>query len=224
MLNRMLIGFCCVAVLFCVMKVFAFPNEAPFPSQKQQVNEIDKEVKQKVASLDKKTKSNEDDKSDAQATPSHNPPAVAANGQEGATALAVGDSVPSVEMESLNGEHINLSDYKGKTVVLNYFGSWCDPCKGETTDLVDFYNQASHADFVMFQVDAFYYEMNGKKDVEAFANHYHVPFTILLDKDKQFKSQFGVSMIPTTIIIDKQGNIDQVHIGPVSANWLKNHI
>lgn len=223
MLNRMFIGVCFAAVLFCVIKVLVFPNDGTLPSQKSQVHEIDTEVHKEVASLDKKVKSNAQSVSHSQDEASQKQPAFASGEQAGAVALTVGDSVPSVDMESLDGQHIDLSDYKGKTVVLNYFGSWCAPCKAETPHLVDFYNQTPHSDVVMFQVDAFYYEMDGKKGIEAFANHYHVPFTILLDKNKQFKSQFGVSMIPTTIVINKQGIVDQIHIGPVSVNWLKKH-
>jgi len=225
MSNRIFIGVCCAIVLFFAIKIFVFPNDGTLPSQKSQIHEIDRGVHKEVSLLGKKTKSNAEFISNDQDEASQKRPTFVAGEQAGTGALTIGDSIPSVDMESLNGRHIDLSDYKGKTVVLNYFGSWCAPCKAETPDLVDFYNQTSrHGNVVMFQIDAFYYEMNGKKGVEAFANHYHVPFPILLDKNRHFKSQFGVSVIPTTIVINKRGYVDQVHIGPVSVNWLKKHV
>ncbi|GGH75558.1 thiol-disulfide isomerase/thioredoxin [Pullulanibacillus pueri] len=136
-----------------------------------------------------------------------------------ATSATSGKTSPLV-METLEGKKVNLSDVSGKTVFLNYFGSWCAPCKEEIPVILSYLKAHPPKNTEVLFIDAFYYEFSGKRDVQAFQASYDIPYPILLDKTKAFQKQFAIATIPTTVVLNPDGQIKSRHLGPVNEQWL----
>lgn len=130
--------------------------------------------------------------------------------------LDVGNKAPSFSLQSLQGEKIALSDYKGKTVVLNFWATWCPPCKKEMPDLEQFY-QDYQEDLVVLSVNT-----DPTNDVQGFVNDMNLTFPVVLDDKSEVSHQYEILSIPTTYVIDNKGNIQQKHIGELTYEQMVN--
>lgn len=119
---------------------------------------------------------------------------------------AVGEQAPNFELQSLkNGKQVKLSDFRGKGVLLNFWGSWCDPCKQEMPYLNAVYKQHMKG-VVIVGVNI----GESKLSVENFTSRNNIQFPILLDSDKSVTSAYNIGPIPTTYLINKNGKIVKV--------------
>ncbi len=105
---------------------------------------------------------------------------------------------------TLEGKTVKLSDYKGKVVFLNFWATWCPPCRAEMPTIEKLWKKlSSNKDFVWLAVDA-----QEKPDVvKAFIQKTGYTFPILLDTTGQGDAEYGVQAIPTTYVIDKTGHV-----------------
>ncbi len=112
-------------------------------------------------------------------------------------------------IKDLDGKTVQLSDYRGKTVLLNIWATWCGPCKKEIPDLKEIYSEQKGNDIVVLGVllDSDSPEQS-KPVVEKFQINYPVWYG-----DDQFARQFNVMAFPTTVIIDKHGKKIKTMIG-----------
>ncbi|WP_337018893.1 TlpA disulfide reductase family protein [Oceanobacillus massiliensis] len=115
----------------------------------------------------------------------------------------IGDAAPDFELQTMNGETIQLSDYRGKRVMLNFWTTWCPPCREEMPDMQRFYLDN---DPVILAVNLTDTEMN-KQQVVQFVQEYELTFPILMDVDGKVSTMYRISPIPTTYMIDSQGII-----------------
>lgn len=121
----------------------------------------------------------------------------------------------------LDGEKMTLQEHKGKIVILNFWASWCEPCNMEMPHLQDFYEE--HQDDVeILAVNAT--NKDRVTEVKKFRNKYQLTFPILLDESGETSTVFGAFSFPTTIIIDRQGNIVQEVLGPMEKDLLEDVI
>ncbi len=124
--------------------------------------------------------------------------------------LTVGSKAPNFTLHSLDGDEVSLSDYKGKKILVNFWATWCPPCKKEMPAIQQFSKEANE-DLVVIAVN-----IDPENDVVAFANEYKLTFPILLDYqdvDKPVSDNYQVMAIPTTFFIDSEGNIQNKFIG-----------
>jgi peroxiredoxin len=110
----------------------------------------------------------------------------------------------------LNGKRIILSDLKGKIVFLNFWATWCSPCREEMPAMQKLYKHFKDKDFVMLAVSV----KEPASVVEKFFKDYNLTFTALLDSDGELMNQYGVRAIPATYIIDRDGAIIGKAFGP----------
>jgi len=106
-------------------------------------------------------------------------------------------------LQDLSGKSHTLSDYRGKLVFLNFWATWCPPCRSEMPSMQKLYEKADKKKFVMLAV-------NAKEDVatvRAFAQKNGYTFPILLDPDYKISGKYQVQAIPLTFLVDQQGNI-----------------
>lgn len=116
---------------------------------------------------------------------------------------------------TLNGKPVSFKEFtKDKVVFLNFWGTWCPPCRREIPDLVSIANDLKDKDFVMIGIPQ---ERNieGAKDaVSSYAETQKIPYINLIDtKYDLAKAYGGINAVPTTIIIDKKGNIAETITG-----------
>ncbi len=127
---------------------------------------------------------------------------------------------PDFTLQTLDGDSVSLSDYRGKLVMLNFWASWCPPCNSEMPDLQRYYEQHKDEDFIILGVN---YQDSPDK-VQAFVEKYGVTFPILLDSDGRVANLFGVQGLPTSFFVDKAGNVIGYQPGPVTKEMLEDGI
>lgn len=126
----------------------------------------------------------------------------------------VGEVAPDFVAVSPQGEVIHLSDYRGQPVWLNFWGSWCPPCRAEMPDIQTAYEQLGPQGLTLLAVSL------GDKPSEAinFAKLNGVTFTILLDPDRTLTSPtYPIYNFPTHIFIDKDGIVRNIVLSEMSA-------
>lgn len=141
---------------------------------------------------------------------------VSAKVEEG---IKEGDLAPDFTLQTLSGEEVKLSDYRGKPVFLNFWATWCPPCKAEMPHMQEFYEEnQSQAEVLAVNLTSNESSIN---TVEKFAEQYNITFPILLDINGEQAEKFATITIPTTYIIDKNGIIKQRKVGPMSKEGMK---
>ncbi|WP_186430090.1 redoxin domain-containing protein [Clostridium sp. BSD9I1] len=124
------------------------------------------------------------------------------------------------KLKDLTGKEVSLSDYKGKKVFLNFWATWCPPCKAEMPEMEMLYQETKNSDLVILAVN-----LDEEKDtVQKFINSNKYNFPVLLDTGNIVASQYEVVSIPTSFFIDKEGNIVDKHIGAMTIEDMKDYI
>jgi peroxiredoxin len=119
--------------------------------------------------------------------------------------------VPDFSLVDLNGKKVGLKQFKGKIIFLNFWATWCGPCKEEMPALEVLYQQFKQKNLVLMTISVDY---EGLKPVQEFINKNHYTFPVLLDPKCETLDLFEVKGIPTTFIIDKKGRMVGKAIGP----------
>jgi peroxiredoxin len=112
-------------------------------------------------------------------------------------------TAPSFTLKDLSGKEVKLEDHRGKIVFLNFWATWCPPCRDEMPSMEKLYTEFKDRDFRMLAVDL----REGAKKVRAFKKKFKLNFPILLDSDGSVGSMYGVRSIPTTYLIDREGHV-----------------
>ena len=121
---------------------------------------------------------------------------------------------PDFCLEGLNGEKVQLKTLKGKIIFLNFWATWCGPCKEEMPSIEALYQQCKERNFTLLTVSLDY----GAPDtVRKFIEKHRYHFPVLLDPANKTLDLFEVNKIPATLIIDKNGKMIGRAIGP--RNW-----
>ena len=130
------------------------------------------------------------------------------------------ESAPAFSLVLLDGKTFNLGDYKGKPVLINFFASWCLPCREEMPVLEKMGQEYSQKGviFLGIAIDDTEAKMND------FVARYGVTFPVGLDKTSTIQKSFGLYGIPTTYFIDKQGVINYSHSGSVTEELLQHEL
>jgi peroxiredoxin len=118
---------------------------------------------------------------------------------------------PDFSLKDLTGEKVELGQFKGKVIFLNFWATWCSPCKEEMPSMEVLYQQFKEKNFILLTISVDY---GGLKPVQEFINTYHYTFPVLLDPKCKTLNLFQVKGIPTTFIIDKKGRIVGKAVGP----------
>lgn len=122
---------------------------------------------------------------------------------------------PDITMPALDGGAVRLSDYRGKVVLVNFWGTWCEPCKEETPALEASYQKLKDQGLVIVGVNLRRQEPD-EQTIRAFLSQYGVSYTTALDVDGEAARLFQISPIPTSYFIDPAGNIRYIRVGTLT--------
>jgi thiol-disulfide isomerase/thioredoxin len=122
--------------------------------------------------------------------------------------------VPNIALESLKGGKVELKNFKGKVIFLNFWATWCGPCKEEMPSIEALHQEFKDKDFLFLTISVDY---EGAKPVQDFIGKHRYAFPVLIDQKGETLDLFDVKGIPTTFIIDRQGIMLGIAIGP--RNW-----
>ena len=111
---------------------------------------------------------------------------------------------PNFKLKSLDGEEVSLNEFRGKYVLVNFWATWCGPCKIEMPSLEALYQRFKNKNFVLLAISN---DMFGSSIVKPFIKANHLNFTILLDQRLKASNAFGVTSLPSTFMIDPKGEI-----------------
>lgn len=132
----------------------------------------------------------------------------------GISAIKGDKKAPDFSLIDLNGKKLGLKQVKGKIILLNFWATWCGPCKEEMPSLEVLHQQFKEKNFVLLAISVDY---EGLKPVKEFIDKHHYTFPVLLDPKCETLDLFEIKGIPTTFLIDKKGRMVGKAIGP--RNW-----
>lgn len=127
---------------------------------------------------------------------------------------------PDIHLKDLNGKDVSLSDFKGKNVYLNFWATWCGPCRGEMPDIEKLYEETNISDLVILAVNL----GEDSNTVKSFIDSNNYNFKILLDSDKTAASLYNINAIPTSFFIDKNQNIVAQKVGAMSIDEMRAYV
>lgn len=135
------------------------------------------------------------------------------------------EGYPAVDfnLTALAGGAVKLSDYRGKKVILNFWATWCPPCKAEMPHMQNFYEKNKDKGVEILAVNLTDSE-NGYDKIEQFVEDYGLTFPIPLDKNGELGALYRAFTIPTTYFIDSNGIIAKKIIGPMDEGMMENLI
>jgi thiol-disulfide isomerase/thioredoxin len=126
---------------------------------------------------------------------------------------------PDFTVFDTNGNKVKLSDFKGKPVVLNFWASWCPPCKGEMPHFNKIYKTEKN-DVVFMMIDLVDGQRETQEKAQTYVKSQGFDFPIYFDSEQQAASAYGISSIPDTLFIDSDGNIVNAYQGAIDEGTL----
>lgn len=136
--------------------------------------------------------------------------------------LEKGNLSPDFELVTLDNEKVKLSDYRGKKVMLNFWASWCGPCRAEMPDMQKLH-EVGQDDLVILAVNATQTEKS-EESAQEFVKELGLTFTTVLDKEGEVSKTYQVIGLPTTYFIDSEGKINDKFTGTLSYQQMLNGI
>lgn len=133
-------------------------------------------------------------------------------------APVVGHPAPDFALPTLAGETVRLSDFKGKPVLVNFWATWCGPCRSEFPD----FQKASidNADKLVI-IGINNTTTDQKELVPAFLEEFGVTFPIVLDETGDTAKAYNILGLPTSIFIDRNGNVNEIFTGPINKAYIE---
>lgn len=132
----------------------------------------------------------------------------------------VGFLAPDFTLGSMAGKEFTLLDLRGSVVVINFWASWCPPCREEMPDLREVYQEERERGLEILAVNVTY--QDNLSDAEEFVAEYGLPFPILLDTRGEVANLYLMRALPTTFFVDRSGVIRKVIVGgPMSSTTLR---
>ena len=132
-----------------------------------------------------------------------------------------GHPAPDFELKTLTGEPIRLRDYKGKPVILNFWATWCGPCRAEFPELQQV--AVENGDDLVI-IGGNHTTADSPALVPDFVEEFGITFPVVLDETGEVVKTYQVLGLPTSVFIDRDGVIQELFTGPVTKAYLESKL
>jgi cytochrome c biogenesis protein CcmG/thiol:disulfide interchange protein DsbE len=131
------------------------------------------------------------------------------------------EPAPAIALPRLSGTgRTTLAGYRDKVVVLNFWASWCDPCRRESPLLERWHRRISKQGGTVLGIDS----LDVTSDAREFVRRYRLSYPMVRDREGGSRHDYGVVGYPETVVVDRKGRIAAVKRGPVDEAWLRAHL
>lgn len=130
--------------------------------------------------------------------------------------LEVGNQAPDFELETLEGDSVKLSSLRGERVLVNFWASWCPPCRAEIPDLQEFHEDT---DINILAVNLTETEQSFD-NVPKFVKNFGMEFPVLMDEESEVSTKYQIQPLPTSFMIDSDGIIQYKAIGAMNYDLM----
>jgi cytochrome c biogenesis protein CcmG/thiol:disulfide interchange protein DsbE len=155
----------------------------------------------------------------------------AAGGESQYISPLKGKPAPEFALEDLSGKKVSLASYKGKTVLINFWATWCSPCKIETPWLIDLRNQYAAKGFEVLGVSTDDIDRDDKqklsdekKEIAHSVEQMHIPYPVLIDGATLSTPYGGLDEMPTSFFVDRNGTVVASQMGLTSKDDIEANI
>ncbi len=143
------------------------------------------------------------------------------NGQvELSQAPEVGRLAPDFTLTDLEGNSVTLSDFRGTVVFLNFWATWCPPCRAEMPEIEAVYQEYKNQDVMVIGIDL----LEAENEVRQFVQQGGYGWTFVIDTTGEVANNYGVTAIPTSFFLDKEGIIRAVSIGAMTKRAMESRL
>jgi cytochrome c biogenesis protein CcmG/thiol:disulfide interchange protein DsbE len=131
-----------------------------------------------------------------------------------------GNQARDFTLETLEGAGLSLQDYRGKVVLLNFWATWCTPCRDEIPDIQAAYEAYQDDGFVVLGINV----EESRQQLEPFVAELGITYPVLLDETGQVLKMYRAIGLPISVILDRDGVIQVRHVGLVTAAQLEHYL
>lgn len=128
---------------------------------------------------------------------------------------------PEFALKDADGRTVRLSDYRGKVVLLNFWATWCGPCRMEVPWLIEMQRDNKDRGFEVLGVSM---DDNGWEDVKPFLAEMKINYRVMIGDDRTAQNYGGVESLPTTFLIDRDGKVAVAHVGLTSKKDIQDGV
>jgi peroxiredoxin len=133
-----------------------------------------------------------------------------------------GQPIPDFDLPTLDGRRVRLSDLRGSPVLINFWATWCGPCKQEMPLIVEQYNWNKGRGLRVLAIDTLLND--NLEDMRAFVKRFNMNFDVLVDETDAIAGGWEVMGLPTTFFVRPDGIVAKVHVGQLTADQLKEYL
>ncbi len=126
----------------------------------------------------------------------------------------VGEVAPAFRMQLVDGRYLDIEDLQGRPVMINFWATWCPPCRREMPDIIA--ASESNPELVVLAVNV----QEELKTVGPFVSDFDISMPVIRDTDGKLRQTYGVSGMPTSVFIDRDGNVSAIWSGLLNAETL----